>query len=214
MFRSPRTGIPEDNKMQISNPSIAIVIVAVVMLSIALAAGLFLFFNKQLHMQKVAYEETILDLQNLIKELEQDLATATDPIRQTIHIPSPYETLPKSCVDEDEGTPVITSLSQYSGSVGDKVTLFGCNFRGYEADTDAWIENEDGVKGFLWGYDENGPTGTSTYITVHLEERLCQRDINYPELPCEKWLNLVPGNYKIFVDPWSKESNKVKFVIQ
>jgi hypothetical protein len=37
-----------------------------------------------------------------------------------------------SCVDETEGTPVITSISTNSGTVDTKIVIRGCNFSGFE----------------------------------------------------------------------------------
>lgn len=117
---------------------------------------------------------------------------------------------PINCIDEPEGKPVITSLSTTSAKEGTNVEIFGCNFSGFEGDKKAWIENEKGVKGLFFVYDGS----TSKHLRITLEEKLCQTDTTYSDLPCDAWLELVPGTYKIFVAPWGKESNKMNFTIE
>ncbi|MCC7160122.1 hypothetical protein IT399_00105 [Candidatus Nomurabacteria bacterium] len=120
--------------------------------------------------------------------------------------------LPTTCKDEEEGTPIITSLSSYSGAVGTKLEINGCNFTGFEGDKNAWIENANSVKGILYG--EEG--STSKNIKITLESSLCQKDTSYSGLSCDAKLDLTSGVYKIYVAPWGweKGSNKVIFTIK
>lgn len=108
-----------------------------------------------------------------------------------------------------EGIPVITSISSYFGSVGTKIELGGCNFTGFEGDKNAWIENDQGVKGIIYG--EMGSTAKLVILT--LKSPLCQKDTSYSGLPCDSWLTLTPGVYKIYVTPWGNTSNIVDFTI-
>lgn len=124
---------------------------------------------------------------------------------------------PITCKNEEGGVdvPVITSLSSYSGAVGTKLEINGCNFSGFEGDTDAQIENIQGVKGFLYG--EAG--STSKLIKVALKSPLCEEDTSYSGLPCSAPFNLNPGTYKIYVVTPGKEgkgekSNEVNFTIK
>ncbi len=115
------------------------------------------------------------------------------------------------CVDElAEGTPVITSISKTSGSVGDTIELKGCNFNGFEGDLIAWIENAQGVKGLLRG----DASSTAKLMRVKLEAKLCQEETGYSGLPCSAYLNLTPGAYKIYTIPWGTKSNEVTFTIK
>ena len=127
------------------------------------------------------------------------------PIQPTVT----YPTLPISCIDEDEGTPVITSLSTYTGEIGSRIEIFGCNFSGFEGDLTAWIENEQGVKGIL--YSEQG--SNSKHMLITLNRDLCQMDISYKGGECENLLTLIPGKYKICTEPWGKRSNEVSLTI-
>lgn len=117
--------------------------------------------------------------------------------------------LPTSCVDQDEWTPVITSISTYTGTTETRVEISGCNFSGFEWDKNAWIENEQGVKAIIYGEEWS----TSKILKISLKHSLCQNDTLYSGLPCENWLNLSPWKYKIYVMPWGKVSNKVDFTI-
>jgi hypothetical protein len=118
--------------------------------------------------------------------------------------------LPTTCTDQEDGMPVITSLSSYSGPVGTTLEISGCNFAGFEGDLNAWIEDIDGVKGVL--HSEVG--STEKLLKVVLKSKLCQKDISYSGLTCDASLVLVPGTYKIFVSPWGKTSNNVIFEIE
>lgn len=121
----------------------------------------------------------------------------------------PSRSLPKSCTDKLDGNPVITSLSAYSGSVGTSLEINGCNFLGFEGDRIALIENDKGEKGILYGKDGS----TAKLIKVTLASLLCQKDTSYSGLPCDKYLTLKPGLYKIYTSPWGKKSNEVQFTI-
>ncbi len=117
--------------------------------------------------------------------------------------------LPTTCTDQREGAPVITSLSAYSGSIGTKFEVRGCNFSGFEGDLNAWIENSQGIKAGIYG--EAG--STSKLLKITLKSPLCQQDNSYSGLPCSTWLTLVPGTYKVYTMPWGKKSNIVNFTI-
>ena len=121
----------------------------------------------------------------------------------------PQNLLPQTCIDQEMGQPIITSLSAYQGSIGDVIEIRGCNFAGFEGDKNVWLENEQGSKAILYGTLDSTPK----LIKITLASPLCQQDNSYSGLECESWLELVPGNYKIFVMPWGQESNKVDFII-
>ena len=122
---------------------------------------------------------------------------------------TPPLSLPTTCIDKQEGVPVITSLSSNSGPVGVKFEIRGCNFSGFEGDKNAWIENTQGVKGLLYG--EVG--STDKLLKVTLKSALCQTDTSYSGLPCREWLVLIPGVYKIYIMPLGKKSNEANFSI-
>jgi hypothetical protein len=145
----------------------------------------------------------------IVKVFHTPSSAAADPTLVEV-TPTLPTTLPTTCTDEQEGTPVITSLSSYSGPIGTKLEINGCNLSGFEGDQNAWIENDQGMKGVLHGEDGS----TSKLLRIALESSLCQTDDSYSGMPCDAWLSLVPGSYKIYVTPWGKESNKIGFTIQ
>lgn len=118
--------------------------------------------------------------------------------------------LPTTCKDEPKGVPIITSLSNYSGSIGARIEIRGCNFSGFEGDKNAWIENDQGVKGILYGEDGS----TSKLLKVTLKSPLCQNNNSYSGLSCDAWLTLNTGTYNIYTFPWNKKSNEVNFTIK
>jgi len=135
----------------------------------------------------------------------------TTPGQPTTHAPAAQQQVqPTACKDEPEGEPVITSLSVDSGAIGTTLEINGCNLSGFEGDKNAWIENDQGVKGILHGEDGS----TSKLLRIVLESSLCQKDVSYSGMPCDAWFSLIPGAYKIYVAPWGKESNKIEFTIQ
>lgn len=117
-----------------------------------------------------------------------------------------FSSTPLSC---DNSEPKIISLSTTSGTIGTKLEIKGCNLSGFEGDLNAWIENEQGIKGILYG--EEG--STHELIKVTLRSPLCQEDVSYKGGPCGSEFNLVPGMYKIYAEPWGNKSNSTTFTI-
>lgn len=130
-----------------------------------------------------------------------------------IIIPDSSSTLPVNlpvvCTDQSEGTPVITSLSRYSGPVGTTLEIKGCNFSGFEGDKNIWIKNNQDVVGIIYG----GTESTNNLLKITLSSPLCQNDNSYSGLPCDTLLDLTPGTYKIYTTPWGRKSNEVTFNI-
>ena len=123
---------------------------------------------------------------------------------------SPITILPTSCIEQDEWTPVITSISANTGTTEQKLEIKGCNFSGFEWDKNAWIENEQGKKAIIYGEEWS----TSEILKISLKSSLCQEDNSYSGLPCKNWLYLNPGKYKIYVMTLGKVSNKMDFTIE
>jgi len=107
-------------------------------------------------------------------------------------------------------SPVINSLSTYSGPVGTLVDIRGGNLAGFENDRNVWIESSNGTRGILYG---DNSVSTSNLIRVTLNSPLCQTDNSYSGQPCNSWLNLTPGFYKFQVITPSGSSNKLNFEI-
>lgn len=134
-------------------------------------------------------------------------------ILSTFRFTEPTSQTETGCKDNPqwgEGVPVITSLSTYSGSIGTKIEIHGCNLNGFEGDNNVWIEDVQGVKGILYGENRS----SSNLVKTTLTSPLCQADNSYSALPCKNYLYLTPGVYKIYAKPWGIESNKVEFLIK
>jgi len=125
-------------------------------------------------------------------------ATSTQPLK-----------VQAACQDGPNLPPFISSLSAYSGKIGNLIEVNGCNFLGFEGDENVWLENAQGQKGIVYG--ENGSSIRT--LKIILKSPLCQKDNSYSGLPCEAQINLVPGKYKIYTSPWGKDSNRVDFTI-
>lgn len=126
-----------------------------------------------------------------------------------IPVEAPVSKIPV-CTSEAEGMPVLTHLSKSSGPVGTSFTIHGCNLNGFEGDLNAWIVNEKGVKGIIYG---DFKTSTFEAINVTVPEQLCQKDNSYTGDTCTEFLNLTPGTYRVYVYPWGKKSNELNFTV-
>lgn len=130
----------------------------------------------------------------------------------------PAPILPKTCVDERGGTPVITSLSVSSGSTETIFEIKGCNFVSLDGMFNAWIENNQGVKGAL-----DVEKGYAKSLIVRLRSPLCVREWAIEGgSGCDNSFILTPGAYKVGVtyvgkkigDTYqTKKSNEVSLTI-
>ena len=141
--------------------------------------------------------------------VNSDTIANTNPVKSPVNTQQVSTTLPTTCVEKTEGMPVITSISKNTGSIGDRVEIKGCNFSGFEADKNVWIQNSNNEAGVMYGEKES----TDQSIIFILKSPLCQTDNSYKGDECQKTLNLVPGAYKIFTNPWGKKSNEFSFTI-
>ncbi|MCX6719911.1 MAG: hypothetical protein NTV36_02280 [Candidatus Staskawiczbacteria bacterium] len=107
--------------------------------------------------------------------------------------------------------PKIYRIDPESASIGATASIYGNNFSGFEGDLNVWIENSSGVKGIIYG---DKKFSDESVIKFSIPTSVCQQDTSYSGLPCSATLQLTPGNYKIFVRPWSTESNKIDFTIK
>ena len=138
------------------------------------------------------------------------LVKKSAPAMEPVLPVAPPQSLPTSCVDIQEGAPVITSFSKFSGSIGDTIEIHGCNFSGFEGDKIAVIKNSQDVSAPIAG----GSGSTSKLLKITLRSPLCMQDISYSGLPCPSYLTLASGVYKIYTAPWGKKSNEVSFTIR
>ncbi len=111
--------------------------------------------------------------------------------------------------------PFITSISPTSGPIGTIVTIKGNNLNGFEGDMDAMIENSKSETAVLLGLDGIPSVfqANNQTIRVKIEDKICRKGNTYTGLPCESYLNIIPGVYNIYAYPWGKMSNKVQFTV-
>lgn len=164
--------------------------------------------NTLIENKRIIYSIGLVDVN--YKETYDQILSTFKFVDINSEIASANLALPATCEDKQDGMPVIISVSGYFGSIGTKIEITGCNFSGFEGDKNAWIKNEQGIKGILYG--EEGSTSKS--LKVALKSPLCQKDNSSSGLPCDAWLTLNPGLYKIYTSPWGKKSNEVNFTIK
>ena len=119
------------------------------------------------------------------------------------------EQAPTTCTDEPNGAPIITSISPSSAKIGETIIVHGCNLAGLEGDKNIWLQNNQGIKGILYGTSRS----TQDAITITLSSPLCQTDTSYSGLSCAAWLTLSPGTYTLYTIPWGISSNIVHFTV-
>jgi hypothetical protein len=118
--------------------------------------------------------------------------------------------VPISSPSDTGDFPEIDSIVPPSGPIGTVIEIGGVNFNGFEGDLNAWIENEQGVKGII-----RGEAGSSaTVIKFVLKSSYCKKDTSYSGLACSGYLAVIPGKYKIYVEPWGNKSNETIFTVK
>jgi hypothetical protein len=122
------------------------------------------------------------------------------------------DTTDTSTTTDDSGmsVPHINSVTPTTARIGDKIEIRGTHFSGFEGDKYAWIENAAGVPGIIYG---DMLKATDSYITFTLDSKYCMSNTSYSGNDCPSYLDIVPGTYKIFVQPWGTVSNKVEFTV-
>lgn len=148
------------------------------------------------------------------KDYDNDIFTEILKILSTFKFTSTPTT---SCKSEIDGQPVVTFLSTSSGPIGTILEINGCNLSGFEGDLDVIFERSDGQKIMLSdGFSSYVKTGDKL-IKVKVKEP-CQKGekiigrYSGIESVCN-YVELTPGPYKVYVEPWGKKSNTVDFNI-
>lgn len=107
--------------------------------------------------------------------------------------------------------PTISAINPSSAHIGDRVEIDGTHFSGFEGDKYAWMENSaTGVKGIIY----NDVGSTDSLIKFTLKDKYCTADTSYSGKSCPSYLTIVPGEYNVFVYPWGRMSNKMKFIVE
>lgn len=125
--------------------------------------------------------------------------------------PTPASIATSTIPNTDNNTPHITSISQSSGPIGTILEIKGENLAGFEGDLDAMIENIKGEPASLSGIG-SVPRENKT-IRVKIESKICKVNTSYKGGSCPEYLEITPGIYFIYANPWGNISNKVQFTV-
>lgn len=120
----------------------------------------------------------------------------------------------------DNQTPYIGSVSPSSASVGSTIEVRGSGLTGFEGDIYFFFERADGKIARLPGSistQMNGDAAGAQTARILLKEPCQQGQTVYADYSgfssiCD-YVQLTPGTYKIYTQPWGKMSNKVQFTI-
>lgn len=117
---------------------------------------------------------------------------------------------------EVQAAPRLSSVSPQSGPVGTVVTLTGTDLAGFEGDLDAWIIDERGIAAhvpqYFGGPGPDTDPGIDT-IMIEIPERACTTNNIYSGNVCERYLELTPGEYRLYAWPLGEKSNELTFTI-
>ncbi len=122
-----------------------------------------------------------------------------------------------SCESKTDSQPIITSISTTSSQIGKILEINGCNLSGFEGDLDVVFEKTNGQKIVLTDTFSSYIKTGDKLIKVKIEEP-CQKGekiigrYSGIENVCD-YVELTPGLYKVYVEPWGRKSNVIDFNI-
>lgn len=134
----------------------------------------------------------------------------SSPIEETPKENVALNTFPTSCTNETEGVPVITGVSTDHTKIGEIIKIDGCNFSGFEGDTDVWIQNTSGEKGFI----KSEPSSSAKSVTFKIQNSFCKKNTSYSGEPCDDYLEITKGTYIFYASAWGKKSQDVMMVVE
>lgn len=150
-----------------------------------------------------------------------DTMPATTPHTNATTSPLASTSTPTEATDSETTStatnkPTLTSISPKQGPHGTIITLTGANLAGFEGNLDAWIKDEIGTTAYLPQFSgqphSNTAAGTDT-IRIELPERACTTNNTYSGNECEKYLELIPGEYHLYAWPFGEPSNELTFTV-
>jgi hypothetical protein len=117
----------------------------------------------------------------------------------------------------DTPAPFIESISPQSGLKGTIVEIRGKNLSGFEGDLDVYFERPDGKKIMLTDNFGDYPKTGGNLIKIKIVEPCRPGEKVYGrysgiESVCN-FIELIPGIYKVYTEPWGKRSNIINFEI-
>lgn len=118
--------------------------------------------------------------------------------------------------------PSITSISTTSGSIGSVIELKGYNLIDVRGDQNIIIENSN-KETASFGFGDVTHLDLSkkfSSIKFTLAAKVCNQLGTDAGLPCKTWMNIIPGQYKIYIDNIRNEvggqiskSNVMNFIV-
>jgi hypothetical protein len=115
-------------------------------------------------------------------------------------------------ISSDLNDPIITSINKKRFSVGETVVLGGSNFTGFESDVIVIIEDVNGKSAmYNLGYDKQ--SANDGFAEFVLRDEYCLKDHSYSGLPCEEYLEIIPGIYHMYMQAWSKKSSRIQIQV-
>lgn len=114
---------------------------------------------------------------------------------------------------KEKKLPRIESIVPSEAIVGKRIVVTGENLAGFEGDVSYVLEKINGDKIRIMASSTN--TGTENFFFL---KNPCQKGEivhgQYSGIPEEcDYVELTPGNYKIYTDPWGVKSNEIQFEI-
>jgi hypothetical protein len=120
-------------------------------------------------------------------------------------------------IEESNNSPIIESMSPKFGPKGTIVEIRGKNLSGFEGDLDVYFERGDGKKIMLTDNFGSYVKTQDKLIKIVLNEscKAGEKVIGrYSGLESEcSYIELIPGTYKVYAEPWGEKSNIVNFEI-
>lgn len=127
-----------------------------------------------------------------------------------------WEEATSTTQNQNEFTPIITSITPLSGPIGTTIELKGKNLAGSEGDYIVQLERSDGRKTNIYTF--------SSYLSDHKEDTTLRRaelvspcektksEYYHGQASCEDYFEFTPGIYKVSIFPGVK-GNEFQFTI-
>ena len=118
---------------------------------------------------------------------------------------------------DQTSTPRIDSIAPASGPKGTTVEIRGTELSGFEGDLDVYFERADGKRVMLTDTFGDYAKTQDKLIKVKVTEPCQQGEkvigrYSGIETECD-YIELAPGIYKVYAEPWGKKTNTVTFEI-
>ena len=168
--------------------------------------------------QEIADNKAFHDASGKAKEVPANYVSPIDysklPTNKSTESSGPSD------VNPDSETPYIGSIYPNSAPVGTTLNITGSNLTGFEGDVYFFFERADGkvvrISGKVTTHTSGDAIGAQNATLVLKEPCEPGQTVygDYSGIPstCD-YVQLTPGNYKVYTTPWSKTSNVIDFTV-